>query len=163
MPSRVYRHYCRADNDRLVESGSRWCWGCWRSTEFHQWQWGVIESWWRFNKRTGLNPLEPKPPELLERQITRVCGTCNGRGLLPGGEKMYRLCKQCGGAGGFPVLSAAELAWARQFAAEERRRRSEAARDRVQARAAAREREWQEAVAAARARQSSAEPRSGED
>ena len=93
-----------------------------------------MEQWCRYNWRTGLSPFDAKPPWLEEKQITRDCRRCNGHGLL--GAQLYdgcRVCPECKGAGGFPVLDtvtrhrvAMHRVEQRQEQKEERHRRAEA-------------------------------------
>ena len=116
MPRVTYRHNCWWKGGREVETGSSRCWLCWKQCEPVEFQWSVVEHWWRFHKRTGLSPLDPKPPEIMAGQITRVCGRCNGEGLARNPNRRIPICPECGGAGGFPVLSAAKLAYAQQYA-----------------------------------------------
>lgn len=78
----MYAHSCPADGGRERITSWRRCRQCRGSARFHGWQWGVVESWARYHKRTGLSPFDPKPPEFEERQITRQCGRCNGVGIL---------------------------------------------------------------------------------
>jgi hypothetical protein len=108
MPSKMYRHYCPEEDGRQVIFSWRVCQKCGSRAEFHKWTWGVIEQWARYYWRTGLDPLQRKPAALEGRQITRECRTCNGHGLLGAHlERGYRVCSDCKGAGGFPVLGAA--------------------------------------------------------
>lgn len=146
MPTPTYRHNCWWKGGREVESPSNRCWYCWKKSEPYKWEWGVIEQWWRFQKRTGLSPLHPKPPEIMAGQITRVCGRCNGGGFAPSPERRIPICPECDGAGGFPVLEKAALDHARAYARQIRQQKI----DEVLRRKAAREKEWEDAVTAAR-------------
>lgn len=116
MPHRTYRHNCPADGGREKRTAGRRCRECGQEAEFDSWRFGVVEQWCRYNGRTGLSPFGPKPPWLKEKQITRTCRKCNGHGLL--GMHLYhggKVCPECRGAGGFPVLDAPARAAIYQF------------------------------------------------